>query len=118
MQAQGVGEQLAQVRSIDELHGDEVAAVDFAEVKHRDDVWVGHARRQPRLFEKHLDEVCSHRELRQHALHDDRARDVKPRLPCQVDLGHAAGGDQFLEIKVAVALHAFLASACHPSAVR
>ena len=88
-------QELAQVRAVDVLHGEEGRLAVGADVVDLGDVRVGERRRQPRLVEEHAQQLGVERVLRQDALEHDQLLeplDADAGQPREVDLGHPTDG--------------------------
>ena len=82
-----------QVFAVDVLHGEEVAALVFADVVDLHQVRVMQGRRQARFIQEHADDVRVLRDLRQDALeHDDLLESRQPPGAREIDLRHPTTG--------------------------
>src|SRR5439155_12179711 len=96
---------LAQARSINILHDDEVRAAALTDVIDARDVRMNQLRRQPRLVEKCRDGVRIFADVRQGPLERHLTLEAaRADLPGEVDLRHATGPDALLEV-IAIDLH-------------
>lgn len=106
----------AQVLAVNELHGDEVGAVLFAELVDLRDVRVVEAGDDLRLVQEHLNELRVLGEVRQDSFdHYVAVEALDAGLLCKPHLSHATGG-QLLDVLVLAGLH-LRARDCSPRAL-
>ena len=92
------------------FHGDEVLALDLAQLEDLADVRVGEPRCQPRLVEEHLDEPRVAQQFGEHALdHQLLAEAGHAGLPGEKYFGHASAAQRAHELVAAHAGLEFLA---------
>jgi hypothetical protein len=94
MRAAGTLQQQPHRGPVDVLHGDEVAALGFAEVENLDQVGMVQLRGELGLTEKHLDELGVLRQVGKNPLDDELLLEAhRPGGLGEENLRHSAGGE-------------------------
>ncbi len=91
-------QQPGQRQPINVLHGDEVHAVELANLQDLDQVWVPEGAGEARLVEEHLLEIGASLQLRQDALDHQQLTAQVITSAGQINLRHSADGEALQEL--------------------